>query len=225
MRSAALLVVIAAAVAGVVAAVFRHGHDSTKPSPAAPATRSASSATVVARTRRVVPPVTLRERPTGSLGTPVQDAAAVALGGGRAMLLGGLTAADTSRAEVVVATASGDRAAGALPVAVHDTAAVRLGGAVYVFGGGTEHGRTERRDRPRPGLRRPRRGRRPAAGAELRPGGRSRRRRRLCRRRLHGQPLARHDRGVASGNAATCRRSPAVSAAVRSSHRRRRRAS
>jgi YVTN family beta-propeller protein len=53
------------------------------------------------------------------------------------MLLGGLTAADTSSADILVATRGGDRAAGRLPTAVHDTAAVRLGRAAYLFGGGT----------------------------------------------------------------------------------------
>jgi len=53
------------------------------------------------------------------------------------MLLGGLTAADQSRTDVRIATASGDRAAGTLPTALHDTAAVTIGGAVYLFGGGT----------------------------------------------------------------------------------------
>ena len=56
------------------------------------------------------------------------------------MLLGGLTAADASRADVRVATARGDRAAGRLPTAVHDAAAVRIGDLVYVFGGGTASG-------------------------------------------------------------------------------------
>jgi len=56
------------------------------------------------------------------------------------MLLGGLTAADTSRADVVVAGPSSDREAGTLPTAVHDTAAVQIGDAVYVFGGGTNAG-------------------------------------------------------------------------------------
>jgi N-acetylneuraminic acid mutarotase len=80
------------------------------------------------------------ERQTGALQAPVEDAAAVALPSGTAMLLGGLTAADTSRADVRIATPRGDRAAGTLPVAVHDTAAVRLGNAVYLFGGGTNAG-------------------------------------------------------------------------------------
>jgi DNA-binding beta-propeller fold protein YncE len=78
----------------------------------------------------------LAERQTGMLHAPVQDAAVVDLGG-RAMLLGGLTAADTSRADIRIATPGGDRPAGALHAAVHDTAAVRLGGATYLFGGGT----------------------------------------------------------------------------------------
>ena len=72
----------------------------------------------------------------GTLAAPVQDAAAASLGDS-AMLLGGLTAADASRGDVRVATATGDRAAGQLPTAVHDAAAVRIGGFVYVFGGGT----------------------------------------------------------------------------------------
>ena len=53
------------------------------------------------------------------------------------MLLGGLTAADTSRADIRIATPKGDRAAGQLPTGLHDTAAVHIGNAVYVFGGGT----------------------------------------------------------------------------------------
>jgi YVTN family beta-propeller protein len=53
------------------------------------------------------------------------------------MLLGGLTAADTSRADVLIATPANATSAGTLPTALHDTAAVRLGRAVYLFGGGT----------------------------------------------------------------------------------------
>jgi len=56
------------------------------------------------------------------------------------MLLGGLTAADSSRTDVIVVTAHGDRPAGTLPTALHDTAAARLGNAVYLFGGGTNAG-------------------------------------------------------------------------------------
>ena len=91
-------------------------------------------------TRRAAPPKHLAERARGSLAAPVQDAAAVALAGGRVMLLGGLTAADISRADVRIVASHGDRRAGSLPVALHDTAAVRIGSAVYLFGGGTNAG-------------------------------------------------------------------------------------
>lgn len=87
---------------------------------------------------RVKPsPQHLIERAHGSLQTAVQDAAVAALPVGRAMLLGGLTAADSSRTDIRIAGPTGDRAAGRLPTALHDTAAVRLGRAVYLFGGGT----------------------------------------------------------------------------------------
>jgi DNA-binding beta-propeller fold protein YncE len=82
----------------------------------------------------------LAERALGSLAAPVQDAAAVAFEGGRAMLLGGLTAADISRVDIRVVAAHSDHRVGSLPVALHDTAAVRIGSAVYVFGGGTNAG-------------------------------------------------------------------------------------
>jgi DNA-binding beta-propeller fold protein YncE len=56
------------------------------------------------------------------------------------MLLGGLTAADTSRADILIVSPARGSAAGSLPEAVHDTAAVRLGHNVYLFGGGTNSG-------------------------------------------------------------------------------------
>ena len=87
--------------------------------------------------RRRPHPLRLVERTTGHLAAGVQDAAVAALDGRRAMLLGGLTTADTSRADVLVTTPAADRAAGVLSTAVHDSAAARLGHAVYLFGGGT----------------------------------------------------------------------------------------
>jgi YVTN family beta-propeller protein len=131
----ALLIAVACLVVGGVAALVASGGD-------APTTTTAIRA-LAPRARRRSPSKLARhlsERTTGGLAAPVQDAAAVALGGGRAMLLGGLTAADVSRDDVVIATRSGDRAAGRLPTAVHDTAAVRFGRAVYLFGGGTNAG-------------------------------------------------------------------------------------
>ena len=52
------------------------------------------------------------------------------------MLLGGLTAADTSTDAVSVISRNGERATGRLPTAVHDAAAAKLGRSVYLFGGG-----------------------------------------------------------------------------------------
>ena len=53
------------------------------------------------------------------------------------MALGGLTAADTSRQDILVVGSGGERRVGSLPEGLHDTAAARLGSFVYVFGGGT----------------------------------------------------------------------------------------
>ena len=57
--------------------------------------------------------------------------------------------------------------------------------------------------------------RRPAAGAELGPGGRRRGADRVRRGRLHGPPVARHDRRVAGGLARSHRRAPALAGALR----------
>ena len=82
-------------------------------------------------------PTRLIERITGSLPAPLQDPSVAALPGGRALLLGGLTAADQSTDEILAASARGARVIGHLPSARHDTAAVALGRFAYVFGGGT----------------------------------------------------------------------------------------
>jgi YVTN family beta-propeller protein len=81
--------------------------------------------------------VTLVEHPRGTLAAPVQDPSTVEVGPGRALLLGGLTAADTSTDQIVTVSGGSSRQLGTLPTAVHDTAAVRLGKDVYLFGGGT----------------------------------------------------------------------------------------
>ena len=78
----------------------------------------------------------LRSRLVAKLGAPIQDAASVALDRTHAMLLGGLTAADTSTDAVRVVSARASRPAGQLPAPVHDSAAARIGQSVYLFGGG-----------------------------------------------------------------------------------------
>jgi DNA-binding beta-propeller fold protein YncE len=77
----------------------------------------------------------LVERRIGVLPAPVQDAAAVPDGPG-ALLLGGLSAADASIAEVRFVSAHGSTPRGALPTVRHDAAAVGIDGATYIFGGG-----------------------------------------------------------------------------------------
>jgi N-acetylneuraminic acid mutarotase len=71
-----------------------------------------------------------------SLPAPLQDPAAADLGGGRFVLLGGLDAADTSTAGVIVADLHGPVHETSLPGAQHDAQAAALTGSVYVFGGG-----------------------------------------------------------------------------------------
>jgi YVTN family beta-propeller protein len=80
-------------------------------------------------------PIGVVERTVGSLGRPVQDAAAAPSGTG-ALLLGGLNAADTSISDVRFVSARGDALRGSLPGVRHDAAAASLGGKAYVFGGG-----------------------------------------------------------------------------------------
>ncbi len=52
------------------------------------------------------------------------------------MLAAGLTAADTSRADIIAVTGARERVLGQLPAALHDSAAVAIGKALYLFGGG-----------------------------------------------------------------------------------------
>ncbi|MGH2911568.1 MAG: Kelch repeat-containing protein [Solirubrobacteraceae bacterium] len=66
----------------------------------------------------------------------LQDAAAVAIGTGRGLLLGGLDAADTSTATVSLLDAKGIRPGASLPEAQHDAQGTFMDGRAYVFGGG-----------------------------------------------------------------------------------------
>jgi hypothetical protein len=86
--------------------------------------------------RATVQPVHLSSVVVGHLSAPEQDAAVAQTGPASAVLLGGLTAADTSRSDVVVLHGAREVRHDQLPGAVHDAAAVRLGPAVYLFGGG-----------------------------------------------------------------------------------------
>ena len=71
----------------------------------------------------------------GSLPRAISKASAVALPGGRVMVLGG-EAGGSSVDSVLVGTPQRLRAVGKLPVPTHDAAAAVLGGSVFLFGGG-----------------------------------------------------------------------------------------
>ena len=71
-----------------------------------------------------------------TLPAALQDMAAVPLGSGRAALLGGLDASDTSTTTVSVLDSRGVTDGARLPEAQHDAEGVLLGGRAYVFGGG-----------------------------------------------------------------------------------------
>ena len=110
MRSRPALLVLAVAAAsaagcgGSHAAATSTGGSTTR----ATATSQRNDAARPLPIRRLVPV------DAGTLDQPVQDAAAAAFGGG-AVLLGGLTAADTSRDDIVTVSRSGSRRAGHLP--------------------------------------------------------------------------------------------------------------
>ena len=71
----------------------------------------------------------------GSLPQTISKVSAVALPGGKLMLLGG-EVGGASTDQVLVGTPERLRPAGRLPVPTHDAAAALVGGSVYLFGGG-----------------------------------------------------------------------------------------
>jgi hypothetical protein len=71
----------------------------------------------------------------GSLPQALSKASAVALPGGRLMVLGG-EIGGASTDQVLLGTPEHLRTSGRLPAPTHDAAAAVVGGAVYVFGGG-----------------------------------------------------------------------------------------
>ncbi len=103
--------------------------------------RAAGSDRIAGKASRAQPaparPVRLAYRSLFSLPAPLRDPASAGIGNGRFVLLGGLDAADTSSAEIDVATARGLRHSFTLPLAQHDAQGATLDGGVYVFGGGS----------------------------------------------------------------------------------------
>jgi YVTN family beta-propeller protein len=109
------------------------------PSVASTGTTAKASHDLAARTQAIQRLVPVG---AGRLDLPVQDAAAASLGQG-AVLFGGLTAADTSRDDIVTVSRAGSRLIGHLPGVLHDAAAVTIGKLSYVFGGGNGPGQID----------------------------------------------------------------------------------
>jgi hypothetical protein len=84
---------------------------------------------------RASAPPRLVARGIGSLGSPVEAAAAAAADRHQTVLLGGLTQG-VSRSEVTFLRDGAVAGHGTLPAPLHDAAAAVLGGRVYLFGGG-----------------------------------------------------------------------------------------
>ncbi len=136
-RNGAMGVIALLAIGGVAIGSRLGGSKvSSGPTPSVGHAKTGTAATVNAKPAVTVTTTRLRERNLTTLTAPEQDAAAAAIGPDNVMLLGGLTAADTSRSTIEVVSAKGDRTVGQLPGALHDAAAATLGGSVYLFGGG-----------------------------------------------------------------------------------------
>lgn len=129
-RSYGVLVALALAFAGAGCGGSATGSAHPQAHAGRTGTRSTRGATAPSQ------PVDLTYRGLFSLPAALQDPASANLGNGRFVLLGGLDAADTSTAAVIVAGPGGAQSQASLPGAQHDAQAATLGGSVYVFGGG-----------------------------------------------------------------------------------------
>ncbi len=123
---AALVLILAVAVAWI-SSLGQAGHRRAANARGGRVTRAAA--------RSSPAPVAVTPLPY-TLPEPLQDAAAVALASGRAALLGGLDAAETSTAAVSLLDARASSARGQLPEAQHDAQGALLDRHIYVFGGG-----------------------------------------------------------------------------------------
>ena len=202
---------VALAFAAVVAApvILAAGGDKhAGGSPQAPTTAVRASLEAPARVPRILRRTIMVDHATGSLPAPLQDPSSAVVGG-KALLFGGLTAADASTDQIVELDSTGGRIVGHLPSARHDTAAAAIGRYAYVFGGGDGVAQLDQIVRVDPAT-----GSATVVGSaargELRLIGRRDRRHRLRRGRLHRDALAGHDRRLAAGRAGARRRAPAA---------------
>ena len=195
--TAAILLAIGAI--GYVGSELRSRAPTATTSTAGSAATTRTSGRSAAVTHPRVTTLRVQARRVGTLTSALQDAAAAraSASGGSVALLAGLSASDLSTNLIRVANSrrdSGDRHAAA--GAARRRCRLRGWGRLPV--------RWRRRDLPARGdlprrrEQRRRRSRCRPSGGELGPAGHEHRRHGLHRRRLHGQPVARHDRRVSS---------------------------
>ena len=133
---AIVLVLAGSLAAGAVAIHGRGSGGGGATTITAAATTTGGTRTQAAAVKTPAKPVTFAEKPVAHLPAALRDPSPAVVGG-KLVLAGGLTSADVSTDQVLIAGRDGARLIGHLPSARHDTAAAALGGAVYVFGGGT----------------------------------------------------------------------------------------
>jgi len=132
-----VVIVAGLAVLGIsVVALSGGGNTPSATSTDVRATTAAAGPTPHDRPAARTLPVHLVERLTGSLPAPLQDPSSATVPHARVLLLGGLTAADTSSDGVLSADRSTAQTLAPLPSPRHDTAAAAIGSVAYVFGGG-----------------------------------------------------------------------------------------
>src|SRR6185312_4849656 len=115
-RSVLVVLVVAVAVVGGI--VYRYaagGARETSPTQTSRSSTSRAHTTRRSAVSRV--PTRLVERSTGRLPAPLQDAAAAATGNRTMLMLGGLTAADTSTNSILLTNVRGASRRGVLPTA------------------------------------------------------------------------------------------------------------
>ena len=176
---------------------------------AAPATATRVARTPIVRRTRPKPRIEVWR--SGTLAAPLQDRGGGERTARRVLLLGGLTASDTSTDRHRAGLAARSHGTVGRASARRVTTPPRRASAqlVYLFGGGNGVAQLDQilRVDPSAGGRRAA-GRLPAASSDS--GGRGDRRHRIRRRRLHRHALARHDRRLAARAAARSRRAPSA---------------
>ncbi len=131
---AVAVLVVAVGTGGLTLLATSSGPVRTSAGPSKPVTAHVVSRRVTTSTRATE--IKIVATRTGTLPSPVQDAAATAVGNLATLLVGGLTASDTSTSDILRVEPASSHRLGALHAPLHDAAAATLTGRGYLFGGG-----------------------------------------------------------------------------------------